>query len=446
MRDACKTIDSSLKSILNVTLPMILAAMSTNLMCLIDRFMLAGYSVDSMTAAAIAVNFIYSFTCLFTGVASSAEVLVGRYNGSKQYERLAAPTWQMIYMSAFSCIPCFLIAYFSDYLNLYPAHYAKDGIAFQKMLLYFGALPAIELAFASFFVGQGKTKIITMSVVIGAISNIALDYIFIYLLNMGCRGAAIATVIAEFIQVFILAALFFSKSNRTHYKTFQNRAFNKNLFKECFRIGLPVSLSNFIMIFAWYLMAITIGHTSKDEATVYSVCSALYIFFIFVAEGVNKGASAISANMIGRRDLKSIEKVRKIFVKVSIFFGVIFAIPLAICPEWMIKLISMVPDDISRLYPEIKIGLVLMAVNITCETWLYSTWGILIAGGDSKYATIVDQVCFWTTVCVPMFVLYYAWGYTSVIALYTFVTVWLTISQILLHRRYKSLKWYNKMA
>ncbi|MDR1233544.1 MAG: MATE family efflux transporter [Holosporales bacterium] len=441
-----QTIDSSLKSILNVTLPMVLAAMSTNVMLLIDRFMLASYSVDSMAAVAIAINFVLAFTCLFTGIASSAEVFVGQYNGSKQYDNLAAPTWQMIYMSAFAAVPCILIAYFSDYLNLYPEYYAKDGIIFQKILLYFGALPSIKLAFASFFVGQGKTKIITMAVATGAFLNIILDYILIYSLNMGCRGAAIATVIAEFIQIVILGAIFFSESNRVRYMTFQNRAFNKDLFKECFRIGLPISLSNFIMIFAWYLMAATIGHTSKDEATVYSICSALYVLFIFVAEGVNKGVEAISANMIGRRDLESIEKVRKTFVKISVFCGAVFAIPLALCPEWIIKLIGMVPQDISRLYPEIKMGLALLTLNITCETLLYSTWGILIAGGDSRYSTIVDQVCFWTIVCCPMLILYYVCGYTSAIILYSLVTLWLVISQFILYRRYRSLKWYNKLV
>jgi MATE family multidrug resistance protein len=408
--------------------------------------MLAGYSIDSMTAAVIAANFVCTFTCLFTGIAGSAEVLVGQYNGSRQYDKLAAPTWQMIYMSAFACIPCIFIAYFSDYLNLYPSYCAKDGIAYQKIILYFGALSAAKLSFSSFFVGQGKTKIITLSVAVGALSNITLNYIFIYPLNLGCRGAAIATVIAEFIQIFILASIFFSKSNRTHYRTFQNRAFNKSLFKECFRIGLPISLSDFIIIFAWYLMAITIGHSSKDEATVYSICSALYVFFIFVARGINKGIAAISANLIGRRDVESIEKVRKVFVKISLLFGAVFAIPLAICPEWMIELISMVPNDISRLYPEIKMGLALMAVNVTCETLLYSTWGILIAGGDSRYATIVDQTCFWTTVCCPMLVLYIVWGYASVVTLYMLVTVGLLSSQILLYRRYKSLKWYNRFA
>jgi Na+-driven multidrug efflux pump len=114
----------------------------------------------------------------------------------------------------------------------------------------FGAFPPIKPVLASFFIGQGKTKIITIAVATGALSNIVLDYLFIYTLDMGCRGTAIATVIAEFIQIFILASIFFSKSNRTLYRIFQNRAINKSLFWECFRIGIPVSLNNFVMIFA----------------------------------------------------------------------------------------------------------------------------------------------------------------------------------------------------
>jgi MATE family multidrug resistance protein len=415
-------------------------------MYLIDRLMLAGYSIDSMTASVIAGHFVSTFSFLLIGLADSAEVFVGQYNGSKQYEKLAAPTWQMIYMSAFACLPCFLIAYFSDYLNMYPSYYAKEGIAYQKILMYFAALPSIKVALAAFFIGQGKTRIIAISIAIGVLSNIFLAYFLIYEADMGCSGAAIATVISEVIQIAILAFVFFKRSNRENYRTFQNRSFNGCLFKECLRIGFPISFGNFIMIFAWYVMQITVSHVSKDEATVFGICTSLYIFFIFVAEGVNKGSAAVSANMIGCRDLGSIEKTRKTFVKISLFFGAIIAIPLVLSPEWIIRLLNMASDDISRLHSEIKICLILLAINVTIETLLYSIWGILIAGGDSKYATIVNQLCFWVIVFGPITVLYCSMRYVSVPLLYTLVACWMVCNQIILHRRYKSLKWYKRLV
>jgi MATE family multidrug resistance protein len=399
-----------------------------------------------MTAAVIAGHFVSTFSFLFIGLADSAEVFVGQYNGSKQYEKLAAPTWQMIYMSMFACLPCFLIAYFSDYLNMYPSYYAKEGIEYQKILMYFAMLPSIRVALAAFFIGQGKTRIIAISIVVGMLSNTFLAYFLIYEVNLGCLGAAIATVIAEFIQIAILAFVFFKRSNRTNYRTFQNRSFNGSLFKGCLRIGFPISLGNFIMIFAWYIMHVAVSRTSKDEATVFGICSSLYVFFIFVAEGVNKGSATISANMIGCRDLQSIEKTRKLFVKISLCFGLIIAIPLVLYPEWIIKLLNMASGDISKLYSEIKMCLILLALDVTIETLLYSIWGILIAGGDSKYATTVNQVCFWIIVSGPIVVLYCMESYVSVRHLYALVAGWLAINQVILYRRYKSLKWYNKLV
>jgi MATE family multidrug resistance protein len=440
------TIDSSPRSILRVTLPMILSAMSSHLMHLVDRCMLAGYSIDAMTAAVISGHFVGAFTFMLVGLAGSAEVFVGQYNGIGKYEKLATPTWQMIYMALLAWVPCAIIAYFSENLNVYPPYYAKDGIAYQKILMYSAVFPPIKVALASFFIGQGKAKIITLSVAIGVLSNIALDYFLIYVANCGCSGAAIATAISEFIQVVILSLVFFSESNRRRYKTFQNRAFNRSLFRKCLKIGFPISFGNFAMLFAWYVLQTIVSYTSKDEATVFGICTSLYIFFVFIAEGVNKGIAAITSNMISRGDLKSIEETRKFFSAIALFFGAIIAIPLVLFPDAIIGLLSIVPGDISRLYGEIKIVLMLLAINVTAETLLHSTWGILIAGGDSKYTIILEQICFWALVVCPIIALRCAGAQISVPLIYTLTGIWLVVNQILLLRRYKSLKWCNRLV
>ena len=271
-----KVIDSSLKSILSVTVPMVLTAMSSNFMFVIDRIMLAGYSIDSMNASIISANLVGIFTFMLIGIADSAEVFVGQYNGSKQYEKLAAPAWQMIYMSLASCVILWPMAYFSDYVNTLPHYYLKDGVEFQRILLYFAFLPPLKVAFAAFFIGQGKPKIVTFSIITGAIINVVLCYSFIYgikntIPSMGCKGAAIANVISEFISIVILAAVFFNCKNRKIYKTFKNCKFNKGLFFGCARIGVPVSFGNFISMIAWYIVQTLISHTSKDAATIYNV-------------------------------------------------------------------------------------------------------------------------------------------------------------------------------
>ncbi|MDR0677606.1 MAG: MATE family efflux transporter [Holosporaceae bacterium] len=446
-----KTIDCSLKSVLSVTLPMILSAMSSNLMYMIDRFMLAGYSIDSMNAATMSGNFVSIFSFLLCGSANSAEIFAGQYNGSKQYERLAAPTWQMFYMSLFAYIPCFLIAYFSVYINNYPPYYLKEGVEYQKVLMYFIMFPPIRAALAAFFIGQGKTKVITFSVTTGALLNIVLDYLLIYGLagfvpSLGCKGAAIATVISEFVQISILASIFFGKTNRKAYNTFGNRKLESKLFFECWQVGFPIALGNCVALLAWYIIQVLFSHVSKDVATVYNITTNLYVFFIFVGEGVNKGIAAISANMIGRNDLKSIEKTRKIFVIISILFGGIVAVPMVIYPEGFFYLLSMLPDDISRLYSEIKIACYLVSLDVALETLTLAHWGILMAGGDTKYANIVYQICLWGITILPMTVLCYTNTLTSAMQAYFLITLTLGATLFFIYRRYKSGKWYKKLV
>ncbi|MDR2074688.1 MAG: MATE family efflux transporter [Holosporales bacterium] len=403
----CEKIDSSLSSILRISVPLVLSALSVNMMYVIDKVMLAGYSVDAMNACSISGNLVGVFTYMFIGIAGAAEVFVGQFNGSKQYEKLASPAWQMIYMSLIAALLLLPVAYFSEYVNTLPKYYLKEGVIYQKILLYCCFPPCLTSALSAFFVGQGKTRMVTLSSVFAMLLNAALDYIFIYKLQMGCKGAAIATVVSEVLQTSILLALFFSKNNRNNYNTFRNRKFDKWLFLKCIKIGTPVSIGNFTALLAWYVIYSILSHVSKDAATVYGFGVNVYVLFIFIGDGLYKAIATISSNMIGRKDLSSIKKTYRTFVIISVAFGLIMAIPLIIFPEMVLRLFDLMKENISNLYDEIKRTFYLITVNTTVETLLSVTWGVLLAGGDTKYATILSQSLLWGIVVIPTAVLYY---------------------------------------
>jgi MATE family multidrug resistance protein len=446
-----KVVDDSLKSIFSITIPMVLSFMSTNLMYTIDKFMLAGYSINAMNAASIAGSFAGIFSFMFTGMTDSAEIFVGQYNGSKQYHKLADPVWQMIYLALASSLVFVPVAYFSDTINTLPDYCLKEGLEYQKTLMYFGMISPIKTALSAFFIGQGKTKIITLSVVMASVTNIVLDYILIYgiadvIPSMGCVGAAIATVIAEFAQIVVLVAIFFGKNNRKIYKTFENRKFNPPLLCDCVRIGFPQMFGNLVSMLAWYSIQSLTAHISKDIATIYNIGITIYIFFIFVGEGMNKAIATICANMIGRQDLPAIKKTYRFFVAMSIFCGAVISIPLVFFPECIFSLLSTLPGNLSILYGDIKIVLCLVTVNVAFETLMLSTWGVLIAGGDTKYAAIVYQICLWLLVVFPTMLLYLLDALYYVPTIYAFMTAWVVAAQICMYKRYKSLKWYNKLG
>jgi MATE family multidrug resistance protein len=442
----CEKIDSSLSSILRISIPLVLSALSINMMYVIDKVMLAGYSIDAMNACSISGNLVGVFTYMFIGIAGAAEVFVGQFNGSRQYEKLASPVWQMIYMSLIALFLFLPMAYFSEYINTLPQYYLKDGVMYQKILLYCCISPCLTSSLSAFFVGQGKTRVVTLSAALAMALNALLDYVFIYQLHTGCNGAAIATVISEAVQASILLALFFSKGNRSNFSTFKNHKFDKRLFVECVKIGAPISVGNFTALLAWYALYSILSHVSKDMATIYGIGVNLYVLFIFIGDGLCKAIAAISSNMVGRQDLPSIRKTYRTFVIISVSFGFVVAIPLIIIPDVILSMFDMMKSNISGLYTEIKMNFYMITINITVETLLCVTWGVLMGGGDTRYATIVSQSLLWGVVVIPTLVLHCLHSLNSTIIVYVFITIWGSISTFFCYRRYRSLKWYKKLV
>ena len=440
-----KTVDSSVSSIVSITLPILLTALSMSTMFAIDRFMLGKYSLNSMNAAVMSGNFVVIFSYMLVGIAASAEVYVGQYNGDKQYDRLGGPVWQMIRLSVF-CILIFApIAYFSEYFNTLPEYFLEEGLAFQRPLMYFAFLPGAIVAFSAFFIGQGKAKIVTNVVVSGTVLNAVLAYIFVLVLRKGCFGAACATIIAESAQVTTLGCIFFSKNNRRIYKTWSNRKFDKELFLGCIKIGGPLSLSNFMALAAWYVVQTAVSHVSKEEATIYNVCINLYVLSIFFGDGLNKAIATISANMVARRDLPSIQKTYRIFIAMGVIFFLLISIPMVLFPDVILSALDMINGDIAKMHDKIKTLMIIVSINNLLETAMMVTCGVLISGGDSKYPTVVNQTLIWTVVILPVMIMYRLNLLTAMTS-FTFSILWLSISFSLMYRRYKSLKWYNKLV
>ena len=404
-------VSSSVPGILRVVGPLVLSSMSSSLMFVIDRLILAYYSVDAMNAAAIGGNFAAIFCLLLVCVAGTTEVFVGQYNGAQKNERIANPVWQMIYFVLLTIFVLVPVGMYSDKINLFPECYSNDGIPYQRILVYFCWVPALTAAITGFFVGRGETKIITFIVVIGSLVNAVLDVILVFgykniIPRLGCKGAAIATVISEFLQTAILACKFLNKKNRTLYKTDSLPMFDKNLFFRGIKIGLPTAIGRSAEMLAWYLVCSMLGHVSKDLATAYTIGVTIYIMFAFICEGITKGTAAISANFIGCQSLLSIRESFNKLVIIAITLCCVVMLPIVVHPDLLFAVLRNLHDDISNLYPTLRVIFIIQFLNVTIEAVGSVSWGILLSGGDAKYPNVVALGSLWIFVVLPVSILF----------------------------------------
>lgn len=439
-----------LSDVLKFTIPLLLSALSMNLMFSVDRIVLAYYSVDSMTAASIAGSFMALIHFMFISIAQIAVIFVGQYNGSKDYQKIAQPVWQMVYFCLFSCAFLLPIAYWTEYFCFVPDCYFKEASQYQRIMMSFSWLPPLNAAFSSFFIGRCEGKVVSIVVVTSNLLNLLLDVILIFgvdnlLQPMGTRGAAIATVVSEFVYLFILLSIFFNKNNRKMCNTLDIK-FRKSLFLQCLKTGFPISLSKCFTFAAWYIMFLCFSYASKDLATIESVLMSMFVIFIFFADGASKAISSMSANLIGSAKYGEIHTLFLLFMKLNFFTCLSFAVPLVFYQDLLFYFIDNAQGNITHLYSEFSFVFYSLWILIFTDGIFYIICGILSSGGDTKFPMYIEILSSWMFGAIPAIIMYYTGTLTTVMVMYTLIPIGCILNAIICYKRYKTGIWMKKLV
>lgn len=399
----------SLQELWHISLPLMLTALSGSLMLFCDRLILARYSLDAMNAATSAgmVCSIFQFGVL--AIASIAEVFVGQYNGSKKFQQLGEPVWQMIWFSAFASLLFLPLAFFAGPFFL-PERYHELGIPYYQWIMGFGSVLPMVTAVASFYIGQGRVKLVTFAAIIGNVANLLLGIALVFgikdfIPTMGTLGAAIATVIAELIQLGILLYVFLNRHNRTEYGT-KYFAFKLAACWQCIRIGLPNAIGHMIEIAAWASLLYMLAWVSDKHVTILSIGQSVYVLFAFASDGVQKGVIAVASNFLGAKKPQMISKVFRSSLLLAIYIIAILAIPMLIAPHWVVS--GFVASDLPaaeltelRTLAEAALFWIWIYFIFDIVVWLVA--GILTAAGDTLFIMTMNAINAWLFAIVPVY-------------------------------------------
>lgn len=438
------------RELIRFTLSLVLASLSVNLMLVTDRTILGLHSLNSMNAASLGGNFDVTVNFIFTGIAQVATVFVGQYNGIKEFDKTARAPWQMIYLGLASFLFFIPMAVFCNYFNIFPKYLEEEGLAYTRILLSFAGFHVISIALSSFFIGRKQSYIVIFTFLIGNLVNIVLDYLLVFGVEglfdpMGAKGAAIATVSVEIIFDIIFAAVFFNKNNRQKFKTLDYK-FRPNLFVDCLKIGFPISIGKFLNLLGWFCILTCFINAAKDIATIESFIMGIWMAFIFFADGTAKALSALSANLIGERQLKIIQNLLRKFLNANYVLCAIYSIPLVFFPEIMICFLDKAEGGIAHLIPDLKFTLVSLFIILVTDGIFYLYCGVLTAGGDTKFSTCLDISTLWGLVVIPVAIMYWTGSLTSIRPAYVLIPISGVVNCIVIYRRYKKLLWYKQLV
>lgn len=203
-----------------------------------------------------------------------------------------------------------------------------------RTILLFSPAFILNHVMQCFVRNDGSPQIAMIAMVSGSLSNIALDYVFIFPLNMGIFGAAIATCFAPIISLFVLCFHLFS--HRSGLKPCKIKiSFNRT--KDTVFLGFPslvTEISSSVVIIVYNLIIMDIAGNVGVAA--YGVIANLSLVVVSMYTGIAQGAQPLLSFAYGQGDVISRKKFLRyalitaecmsIIIYVTIF---IFADPVA---------------------------------------------------------------------------------------------------------------------
>ena len=317
------------KLLLKLALPSVIAQVINMLYNIVDRIYI-GHIPETGSLALTGLGLclpliliVSAFAALVgSGGAPRASIAMGK-GDYKEAEQIMGNcfTLQIIISVILTVI---LYVYCKPLLLLFGASENTIGYAVDYMKIYsLGTLfVQFTLGMNMFITAQGFATISMTTTIVGAISNIILDPIFIYIFNMGVKGAAIATVISQALSAIWIISFLFGKKTSLKIK--------KEYLPLKASVILPVitlGLATFIMQSTESIISICFNSSLQkyggDLAVgAMTICSSVMQFAMLPLNGLGQGAQPITSYNFGAKNKERVRGAFKLLLKVDLIYAV----------------------------------------------------------------------------------------------------------------------------
>lgn len=182
---------------------------------------------------------------------------------------------------------------------------------------------------------DGRPSLTTILMLMSALTNIFLDYIFIFKFSWGLRGAAIATGLAQTIPTIGYVIYFLSDKSYLKFRKFRVKAF---MFKEIFSYGFPASLSELSTGFCILVFNLAIGKLyGEGGLAAFSVIAYVMTFVVNTMLAVNQSSQPLLGFYYGAREYENIPILRGYMLRSVAILSVIMVFAIEMWPEFFIN-------------------------------------------------------------------------------------------------------------
>lgn len=333
------------KLILKMGLPMIVSMVLQALYNVIDSIFVANMgSTGAIANQALTYAFPIQIMIIAIGVGTGVglNALLSKSLGENDKNKVNKIAGNGIFLSI--CIYIFFLIFGLFFSKWFISLFTNDKEIIKMGTTYLKICTCLSLGsigytvYERFLQATGKTMLSTISQISGAVTNIVLDYIFIYPLDMGVAGAAWATIIGQFVSLFI-AMYFHYKKNKEIDGSLKYINPDGGIIKAIYSIGVSAALMQALLAVMMAGMNAILGLAQADQTVLigsFGIYYKIQQIALFSDFGLSNTIISILSFNYGMQDRKRIDDCIKygimdtmiVTLIISILFEV-FTYPLA---------------------------------------------------------------------------------------------------------------------
>jgi len=389
-------VSTSYRQILKIALPISLAILVPQFNFITNNIFLGHYSQEALATASITGVYYLIFAMIGFGLNNGLQTLIARRAGENKPEEVGKLFGQGVYISLAIAFVGILITWMLAPLILkavlHSDSIAKDSIEYLKIRIWGLPFLYVYQMRNALLVGTNNSKFLISGAIAETVANVAFDYLFIFghygFPEMGLNGAAVASIIAEFIGMLVVFLVIHKKGIGKQFSLFKHFYWNKKLSKQLFAISLPIILQLAFSVMSWEFFYILIEHHGQTDLAISNVMRNVFGLTGCLTWAFAATSSAMVSNIIGQGKQENVKALILKIVKLSTCFALVFVILINLFPRVLISIFGQSELFIADAIPVVRVVSVAILFMSFSVVWLNAVTGT----GNSRMTLLIDGV------------------------------------------------------
>lgn len=391
---------SFFKTVCNLAIPVALQSMLQSSFGIVDQIMIGQLGSVSVAGVGFAGKFTSIYSVMVAAIGAVAGIMIAQYLGQKNRQEVKRSFCMNLVFALILAVVFSVICY------MYPVKimgfYSKDG----KTVLAAGSY--LKIVTGTFLPMAGATILATLfrcmekarfplyASIMAAVLNTGLNYLLIFgkwgFPALGANGAAIATVISQFVNLLVMVFLLFRQKECLIYVKKEDDCFGKFDWKQYADMLFPILICELLWSLGENVYAIIYGHLGTDACAAMTLTNPIQGLMIGALCGLSQAAGVIIGKKLGNKEYEEAYEAAKRLL----WYGFAGAV-----------LLSMIIVAVSPIYVEIyqvEAGVKEITRQILTVYAIVAPFkvlnmilggGIIRSGGKTSYVMIIDTIGTW---------------------------------------------------